>query len=42
MEELGVDKYRSINVKNIYIYIYIYIYMETVRYGENQRKYELI
>jgi hypothetical protein len=40
MEELGVDKYRSINVKNIYIYIYIY--METVRYGENQRKYELI
>jgi hypothetical protein len=38
MEELGVDKYRSINVKNIYIYIY----METVRYGENQRKYELI
>jgi hypothetical protein len=27
MEELGVDKYRSINVKNIYIYIYIYIYI---------------
>jgi hypothetical protein len=26
MEELGVDKYRSINVKNIYIYIYIYIW----------------
>jgi hypothetical protein len=35
MEELGVDKYRSINVKNIYIYIYIWKLYVTEKIKEN-------